>query len=92
MTLLFADTDSLMYEIDTEGFYNEFSKNKEMFDFSNYSVKSKYYNDSNALVVGKMKDELGGYAIADFVGIKPKCTRLVNIKKQNVQTKMLLLK
>ena len=25
-----------------------------MFDFSNYSTKSKYYNDSNKLVTGKM--------------------------------------
>ena len=39
-----------------------------MFDFSNYSAKSKYYDDSNELVVGKMKDEIGG----EFVGLKPK--------------------
>ena len=31
-----------------------------MFDFSNYSTKSKYYNDSNKLVTGKMKDETAG--------------------------------
>ena len=35
--LLFTDTDSLMYEIKTE----------EIFDFSNYSTKSKYYHNSN---------------------------------------------
>ena len=28
-----------------------------MFDFSYYSIGSKYYDDSNKLVVGKMKDE-----------------------------------
>ena len=28
-----------------------------MFDFSNYSIKSKYYDNSNRLVVGEMKDE-----------------------------------
>ena len=28
-----------------------------MFDFSNYSTESKYYNDSNKLVIGKMKDK-----------------------------------
>ena len=28
-----------------------------MFDFSNYSSKSKYYDDSNNLVIGKMEDE-----------------------------------
>ena len=70
--LLFIDTDSLMYEIEIENVYDDFSKNKEMFDFSNYSAKSIYYADSNALVVGKMKDETGGVAIEEFFGLKPK--------------------
>ena len=43
-----------------------------MFDFSNYSTKSKYYDDSNKLVVGKMKDETAGVAIKEFVGLKSK--------------------
>ena len=55
--LLFTNTDSLMYEIETEDIYEDFSNDKEMFDFSNYSTKSKYYDNSNKLVVGKMKDE-----------------------------------
>ena len=42
--LLFTDTNSLMYEIETKDVYKDFSKNKEMFDFSNYSTKSKYDN------------------------------------------------
>ena len=70
--LLFSDTDSLMYEIKTEDAYGDFGNDKEMFDFINYSTKSKYYNDSNKLVVGKMKDETGGVAIEEFVGLKPK--------------------
>ena len=39
--LLFTDTDSLMYEIKTEDVYEDFSDDKEMFDYSNYSVNSK---------------------------------------------------
>ena len=34
--------------------------------------KSKYYDDSNKLVAGKMKDEAGGVAVKEFVGLKPK--------------------
>ena len=34
--------------------------------------KSKYYNDSNKLVIAKMKDEIGGVAIEELVGLKPK--------------------
>ena len=36
---------------------------KEMLDFSNYSTKSIYYNDSNKLVPGKMKDESGSFVL-----------------------------
>ena len=38
-----------------------------MFDFSNYSTISKYHDDSNKLVIGKMKDETTGVAIEEFV-------------------------
>ena len=55
--LLFADSDSLLYEIKTEDVYKDFSTDKEMFDFSNYSTKLKYYDNSNKVVVGKMKDD-----------------------------------
>ena len=43
--LLFTDTDNLMYETKTEAVYEDFIKDKGMFDFSNYSTKSKSYDD-----------------------------------------------
>ena len=70
--LLFTDTDSLMYEIKTEDVYEDFSNDKEMFGFSYYSTNSKYYDNSNKLVVGKTKDETAGVVIEKFVGLKPK--------------------
>ena len=51
--LLFTDTDSLMYHMKTE----DCSSNKELFDFSDYFTISKYYDNSNKLVTGKLKDE-----------------------------------
>ena len=39
---LCTDTDSLMSEIKTEDVCEDFSNDKEMFDLSNYSTKSKY--------------------------------------------------
>ena len=42
---LFTDTDSLMYETKTKDAYEDSRKDKEMFDFSNYSAMSKYYDD-----------------------------------------------
>ena len=43
-----------------------------MSDFSNYLTKSKYYDNSNKLVIGKIKYGSGGVAIAEFVGLKSK--------------------
>ena len=37
--LLFNDIDGFMYKIKTKGFYEDFSKDKEMFDFSNFPAK-----------------------------------------------------
>ena len=70
--LLFTDTDSLVYEIETEDVYEDFSKEKEIFDFSNYSTKSKHYDDSNKLVVGKMKYKTAGVATKIFVRLRQK--------------------
>ena len=62
-----------MHEIRTvdQDVDQDFSIDKEMFDLSNYSTKSKYDN-SNKLVVGKMKDETAGVVIEHFVNLKPK--------------------
>ena len=43
-----------------------------MFDFSGYPKDSIYYDDSNKKVFGKMKDELNGKKIVEFVGLNSK--------------------
>ena len=61
-----------MYETEAKNIYVDISKNKEIFDVSNYSTKLKYYNDSNELVTGKKKDETGGDATEEFVWLEAK--------------------
>ena len=39
--LLFTETNNLMYEVKTEVLYEDFSKDKEIFDCSYYSPKQK---------------------------------------------------
>ena len=56
--LLFTDTDSLTYQTKSENFYEEFYKWKDLFDFSNYSKDSKFFDNANKKFIGKMKDEL----------------------------------
>ena len=43
-----------------------------MFDFSNHSTKSRYYDNSNKLVIGKIKDESTVVTIKEIVVLKPK--------------------
>ena len=68
---LFTDTDSFCNKFKVEDVYEDFSKDKEMFDFSSCSAESTSY-DSNKLVVGNMKDETGGVTIKEFAGSKSK--------------------
>ena len=77
-----------MCELKTKHVYEDFSKGKKMFDFSNYSAKSKYYDDSNKLVFGKMKDETGGATIKEFVELKPKMDSfLVDVSSEHKKAK-----
>ena len=68
--MLFTDTDSLAYEIRSENVYEEFYQWKDLFDFSNSSKDSKFFDESNKKVVGRMKDEYGGVIIDEFIGLK----------------------
>ena len=61
-----------MYEIKTEHVYENFTKDKEMFYFSNQLAKLKYHDDSSKLVVDKIKNETVGAAIKEFVGLNPR--------------------
>ena len=70
--MLFTDTDSLTYEIKSQNVYQEFFKWKGLFDFSNYSKDSKFFDETNKKVIGKTKDEFGGVIVDQFVGLKSK--------------------
>ena len=70
--LLFTDTDSLTYEIKSEDVYEEFFKWKDLFDFSSYPKHSKFFDETNKIVIGKMKVEFDGVIVDEFVALKSK--------------------
>ena len=74
---LFTDTDSLVYEIETNDVYEDFYVDKEIFDFSEYSKDSKFHDTTNKKVIGKLKDERKGILIVEFVGFKSKVDSFV---------------
>ena len=73
--LLFTDTDSLFYEIETEDFYKDISGDvKDRFDTSNYPENhpSGIPTGINNKVLGMFKDEAGGKILNEFVGLRAK--------------------
>jgi len=71
-TLLFTDTDSLCYLIETEDIYQDMLKRQELFDFSDYPEDHPCYSKANKKVIGKFKDEANGQQIQEFVGLRSK--------------------
>ena len=56
--LLLTDTDSLTYEIKSENVYKEFYQWKDLFDFSNYSKDSTFYDDTNKKYHKRLKRKI----------------------------------
>ena len=67
--LLFTDTDSLCYEIETKDIYKELWEDKQLFDNSDYPKDSPYFSVENKKVIEKFKDEAAGMPIREFIGL-----------------------
>ena len=75
LKLCYMDTDSLVYHIKTEDFYEDIAKDVETrFDTSGYSKEDArpLPIGLNKKVIGLMKDELGGKIMTKFVALRPK--------------------
>ena len=70
--LLFTDTDSLTYEIETEDVYQDFWYDKDKFDNSDYPENSLYHDKTNKKVIGQFKDEAASIPTVEFIGLKSK--------------------
>jgi hypothetical protein len=70
--LLFTDTDSLCYKIQTDDWFEDIKGDEQLFDFSNYPSDHSIYSEMNKKVVGKMKDEVPGDEIVEWIGLKAK--------------------
>ena len=82
--LLFTDTDSLVYEIKIRDVYEDFYQDKNLFEFSDYPLHSKFFDLVNKKVIGKMKDEFKGRIISEFIGLKSKMYSLISVDNEEV--------
>ena len=73
LKLCYMDTDSLVYNIETEDFYADISEDvPARFDTSSYIPNRPLPISLNKKVIGLMKDELGGKIMIEFVALRPK--------------------
>ena len=82
--LLFTDTDSLVYEIKTKDIYEDFYEDKNLFDFSDYPLDSKFFDPVNKKVIGKMKVEFKERISSEFIGLKSKMYSLNSVEDEEV--------
>ena len=72
--LLMTDTDSLIYEIEIDDFFEDIKDKFYTSNFDKYSLPRL-----NKKVLGMVKDEAGGKIISEFVGLRAK---LYSYKKE----------
>ena len=86
--LLFTDTDSLCYQIQTEDLYQDMTNNLQHYDTSAYPKSHPLYSPVNAKVIGKFKDETNSVLPQVFMGLRAKIYSLYvpNTKKESKMT------
>ena len=82
--LLSTETDSLVYEIKTKDVYEDFYQDKNLFEFIDYSLNSKFFDPLNKKVIGEMKDEFKEKIISEFAGLKLKMYSLISVDDKEV--------
>ena len=74
LRLLFTDTDSLAYAVQTEDIYRDMVEDAAtQYDFCEYPIDHPLYSDMNRKAIGVFKDELNPVPMQQFVGLLPKC-------------------
>ena len=56
-----------------------------MFDLSHYTQDSKFFDPFNKKLIDKMKDEVKGKIIREFVGLKSKMYLFIAVDGEEIQ-------
>ena len=77
--LLFIDTESLCYEVETQDIYEELWQDRNLYDNSDYPKDSNFFDSTNK----KVKDEAAGMPIVEFIGLRSKMYSYVKDNGKN---------
>ena len=72
LTVVYKDTDSLLYRIQTDDLYSDMESFKNLLDLSDYPKTHKLYDPTNKKVPLTMKDELNGRVMLECTCLRSK--------------------
>ena len=81
-SLIYSDTDSLVYNIQHDNNYRWVEKQNHILTFPILSEKI-WKTMRTKKVIGKFKDETNSFPITDFVALNPKCYSFKHLKKDD---------
>ena len=85
--VLYSDTDSLIINVKTDDIYKDMEPELEHYDTSDYPTNHPLYSTVNKKVIGKMKDELNGTIIEEYVGLRAKMYSVKTIEGEKSKAK-----
>ena len=86
ISVLFTDTNSLVYQIYTDDFYRDMKEDMEQwYDTSDYPPSHPCHSKQNTERLGFFKDETNGVPILEFIGLRAK---MYSIRLADGTTKM----
>lgn len=89
--LLYMDTDSLIYHVQTDDVYEDIIKQKDLYDLSNYDKGFKtisgknVFDATNKAVYGKFKNEIPNDEIIEFITVRSKVYSFISEKEISKQ-------
>ena len=101
INLCFTDTDSLLYEVETDDIFDDMIDDSDNYDLSDYEPSHHCFKgmsekdvmrfqQQNKKAIGKFKDELKGLTLKELIGLRPKCYSLLyllsNLTEDEKQT------
>ena len=85
--VLYKDTDSIFYEIETEDVFKDLEGMKNLLDLSSYPENHILYSNQNKKVSLKLTDELNRNVVSEAVFLKPKAYSIAYVEGDAIKLK-----
>jgi len=83
--VLYTDTDSLLFEVETDDVYANIKASVTQYNFCDYFGDQPCYSIENKKAVSKFRDECCGWPITEFVGLRNKMYSILEAGGNNIK-------